>query len=247
MIPKKILPLVSVIIPTTDTDKMTKYCIDYVKRSTYENIQIIVVNEGLERSEQRNIGMQRAKGDYYLILDSDQMVSRFLIEECVNLCHYNKHFNFDAVYIPERITTEGFFGYLRDWERQFYTATCIDVVRFVRAENCPMFDVNQKGTEDSDWDRRIDARRAVCQAPVMHLDNIGVLEYFKKKAYYAKSLKVFEKRNQKDKILNFWWRCFGVYFEKGKWKRVVKRPDLFICLMGVVFLRGIIYIWQKIF
>ena len=66
-------PLVSIIIPT-HKDAQIENCVACIKQSTYKNIEIIVVDEGKERSAQRNIGMDRAKGDYYLILDSDQMV-----------------------------------------------------------------------------------------------------------------------------------------------------------------------------
>jgi glycosyltransferase involved in cell wall biosynthesis len=234
--------LVSVIIPTVDGDTHVEKCTQAVRRSTYKDVEVVVVNEGLERSAQRNIGMKRAKGDYYLILDSDQMVNYDLIEDCMRLCSES---SYGAVYIPEKITTHGFFGRLRNWERQFYTATPIDVVRFVYKYGVGEFDEQQHGTEDSDWDRRIKMDRITSRSHLYHEDDIGVKDYFKKKAYYAKSLNRFSERNPNDKILNFWWRCFGVYFENGKWKRCLKSPHYFTCIMGLNFIRGLIYIWQK--
>lgn len=239
------LPLVSVIIPTTDGEKeKLRRCVESVKASTYRNIEIVVVNEGLERSEQRNIGILRARGEYLLFLDSDQWVSMGLIKECVLkiiLC--------SGIYIPEAIVTKGFFGYLRNWERGFYTGTPVDVVRFVRKRNsknmCPLFDKTMSGPEDSDWDRRIDGYKMIAHEVLYHDDGIGVLEYLKKKIYYTKSMNRFIEKWPKDKIQNFWWRCFGVFFEDGKWRRVVARPDLFVCLMGLIFARGVIYLWAR--
>lgn len=232
-------PLVSVVIPTTDKEKeILNETVAAVKRSTYKHIELVIVNEGKERSEQRNIGIKRAKGEFLLILDSDQIIEEWLIKECVQHCVY-----FDCLYIPERIVTKGFFGYLRNWERQFYTGTDIDVVRFVRAQMCPMFDITMSGPEDSDWDRRIGGKRTTTWRGLDHKDNVGFIKYLQKKAYYSKSMKRYAEKWPNDKCLNFWWRFFGVYFEDGKWKRIIMRPDLFSCIIGLNFLRGIIYLW----
>lgn len=233
--------LVSVIIPTTDKEKeILKECVEAIKNSSYKNVEIIVVNEGKERSEQRNIGIARAKGDYLLILDSDQIVSWSLIEECVNSI-----FLFSGLYIPEKIVTKGFFGYLRNWERQFYTGTAIDCVRFVHRYHCPLFDTSMHGPEDSDWDRRIGSSRKIVRSKLYHKDNIGFINYLKKKAYYSKSMKRFADKWPDDKCLNFWWRCLFVFIEQGKWKRLLARPDLTICLFGLIILRGVIYLRGK--
>jgi len=231
--------LVSVIIPVTQNDPHLTSCLRAIRRSTYKNVETIVVDEGLERSAQRNIGMSRAKGEYFLFLDSDQEVSYDLIEDCVRKIN-----GYVAVNIPERVVTKGFFGRLRDWERQFYTGTCIDVPRFVK-RGCPHFDEQQHGTEDSDWARRLHPPFALSESCFYHNDGVNLWSYLKKKSYYAKSMKRFRDRNPQDKIYNFWWRCFGVYFENGKWRMVLRKPHYFICLMGLVFIRGIIYIWFR--
>ena len=148
---------------------------------------------------------------------------------------------FDCLYIPERIVTKGLFGRIRDWERQFYTSTPIDVVRFVKREGCPKFDELQNGPEDSDWDRRVTGKRGVTTSPIYHHDNVSFINYFKKKAYYSKSMQRFIERNPKDKVLDFKWRCFGVFIEKGKWKRFISNPILALCVLFTIFLRGIVY------
>lgn len=231
----KQMELVSVIIPTTKRDRQTDNCVRHVKESTYKNIEVIVVDEGKERSEQRNIGMERAKGEYYLILDSDQLIEDGLIEDCINIIMNNA-----GVYIPENIITVGFFGRLRNWERRFYTGTAVDVVRFVK-KGCPKFDVTMSGPEDSDWDRRIGGDRTISNRCIYHLDEIGVLSYMKKKAYYSKSMAKFRTKHPKDKVLNIWYRCFGIFFENQKWRMVIKKPHYYICLLGVLFVRGVIY------
>ena len=88
-------------------------------------------------------------------------------------------------------------------------------------------------------------KRAITASPLFHHDQIGIIEYFKKKNYYAKSLKRFKERNPNDKILNPMWRCCGVYFEHGKWRMAIAHPILFLSLMFIVFIRGIIYLKNR--
>lgn len=232
-------PKVSVIIPVVPRDPHIDKCLKAISRSTYKNVEVVCVDEGRERSYQRNVGMARATGDYFLFVDSDQQVSYNLIEDCVKKIN-----GFVAVNIPERISTPGFFGRLRDWERQFYTNTVIDCPRFVK-RGCPKFDEQQHGTEDSDWARRLHKPFAVSDSFFYHEDGVNFMSYLRKKTYYAKSMRRFKERNPNDQIYNFWWRCFGVYLENGKWKRFFCKPHYAVCLMGLIALRGVIYLWAS--
>lgn len=232
----KIKGLVSVIIPNHNKD--IGMILESLNNSTYKNIEILEINLGLERSAQRNIGRDRAKGEYLLFLDSDQPISPGLIQECVRFMKLG----IGAVYIPEIIKTKGLFAYIRNWERQFYNGTPVDVVRFVRAEFCPKFDTELNGPEDSAWDRKVTGIRTTSRNPLYHYDNIGMIKYFQKKVYYSKSMLRYAEKYPSDQCLNFWWRCFGVFFEKGKWRRVIRRPDLMLLVWGIIFIRGLIYL-----
>lgn len=230
---------ISIIIPTHKGRDLTKV-IEAINNSTYKDYEIIVVDEGKERSIQRNIGIIKANGEYLLFLDSDMFITPDLIEDCVNKIKFC-----NGVYLTEKIITKGLFGKIRNWERQFYTGTPIDVVRFVYNIGCPFFDEEQHGTEDSDWDRKIKGKKLVSDSCYYHSEDVNIISYFKKKVYYAQSIRRFAERNPNDKILDWRWRCFGVFLENGKWRQFLGNPLMAIAVMGIIFIRGIIYLWKR--
>lgn len=102
-------PKVSVIIPVFNTKKYLKKCVESVINQTYENIEIILVDDGSQDgsdkmcdvfadenknvcvfhksngglSSARNLGIECATGEYILFLDSDDSLELCTIEEMV--------------------------------------------------------------------------------------------------------------------------------------------------------------------
>lgn len=234
---------VSVVIPNHNRD------ISIIRKAIGRmvGVEILEINLGMERSAQRNIGIEQAKGKYILILDSDQVVNDALIHECVDIMEKPwwvglEQEDIQALYIPEVIIGKDWFTKLRNFERQFYTGTCIDCVRFVRANNCPKFDETMSGPEDADWDLRIKGPRAITKTPLYHIDNITFKDYIKKKAYYSKSMDRFKKKHPQAKVLDIRYRCWGVFVEDGKWKKLLRHPIMTLKLAFLLLVRGIIYL-----
>lgn len=232
--------IVSVIVPTHGNRDLT-----LLKNSIPDdpNVELIIVDEGKERSVQRNLGIARATGKYILWLDSDQSLSEGLIEECMEWIRSGV----DALYIPEviiggEVTPLSFFGEIRKFEREFYTGTPIDCVRLVRKDIFPMFSTELIGPEDSDMDRRVKGRRETTINPLYHHDDISVWEYFRKKSFYAKSMRKYAEKWPNDKCLDWKYRCFGVFTENGKWKKIIRHPLLSLGVLTIIFIRGIIYV-----
>lgn len=102
-------PLISVIIPVYNVEKYLAQCLDSVIGQTYENLEIICVNDGsvdgslgilreYERKDSRikvidkknegvsiarNTGLDAAKGEYVHFLDSDDYIESSLYEEAL--------------------------------------------------------------------------------------------------------------------------------------------------------------------
>lgn len=99
-------PLISVIVPVYNVEKYLARCLDSIIKQTYKNLEIIVVDDGStdgsgklcdeyakkdERikvfhkkngglSDARNYGIERANGEYFSFVDSDDWVETKYIE-----------------------------------------------------------------------------------------------------------------------------------------------------------------------
>ncbi len=266
---------VSVIISTKNEEKNIANCLQSVKDQTFprKRIEIIVVDNhstdktaetagqftdnvyvhGPERSAQRNFGIEKGVGNYILFVDADMILSENVILECFEKCENEGHV---ALYIPEQVIGKGFWIKVRNFERSFYNATCIDGVRFVNRKQfleTGGFDLSLIAAEDWDLDRRIaqSGTKGIIESPIYHNEgkfNLGT--YLKKKAFYSGILnKYADKWGKNDPIvkkqLGIWYRFFMVFIEKGKWVRLIRHPFL---AMGVYFLRvmvGIQYMVKK--
>src|SRR5476651_1761240 len=102
-IPQPKTPLVSVIVPKKNSAQFLGYCLQSIKDQTYQNIEIIVVDnhstdetgqiaklftkhfftQGPERSAQVNFGVTKAHGQYIYKVDSDFTLDSKVIEQCV--------------------------------------------------------------------------------------------------------------------------------------------------------------------
>ena len=211
--------------------------ITYLRRTVPKGVEFIEINRGFERSKQRNMGIKESTGDLIIWLDSDHSLSTGLVAECEELIDQG----YTAIYFPEIILGRGIFTRVRAFERTFLTGTAVDVPRAVLRSVCPLFDETMSGPEDADFGQRIKGKRAISYLPLYHHDDIGFWDYCKKKAYYTKSMKRYGEKWPNDPCINLKYRCWTVFTEKGKWKRLIKHPFL---TLGVIFLlltRGIIY------
>ena len=97
-------PKVLVVVPTKNSESTLAECLNSIRRQTYNNTEIIVVDNnstdktpqiarnladkfftfGPERSAQVNYGVKNAVGDYVYKVDSDFILDESIIGQCVN-------------------------------------------------------------------------------------------------------------------------------------------------------------------
>ncbi len=101
-------PLLSVIIPVYNVEKYLRECLDSVSNQTYQNLEIILVNDGSKdgsaeickeylakderiqyyeqenqgQSAARNLALSKATGEYITFVDSDDWISLDIYEKC---------------------------------------------------------------------------------------------------------------------------------------------------------------------
>ncbi len=109
--------LVSVVIPTRNSERWVEKCLTAIRNQSYSEIEIIVVDNFSEDSTpeiakkladkfivhgggmgaQVNRGVKEADGRYIAFFDVDMYLTERVIEECVDKCKNG----YDAVIIPE--------------------------------------------------------------------------------------------------------------------------------------------------
>ena len=102
--------LISIIIPVYNVEKYLKECVDSVRKQTYKNLEIILIDDGSKDnsgklcdelskednrikvihkengglSDARNVGIENATGEYIQFIDSDDFVEKDMIEILYN-------------------------------------------------------------------------------------------------------------------------------------------------------------------
>ncbi|ENN96229.1 glycosyl transferase family protein [Methanocaldococcus villosus KIN24-T80] len=247
---KEECPLVSVVIPTYNSEKTIGICLESIKNQTYKNIEIIVVDKfsddntvkiakkytdkvfvinAKERSEQLNFGVKMAKGKYIYRVDSDFVLEPTVIEEAVKKCEEE---GYDAVCIHNTSDpTISFWAKVRKLERDCYEDDKLNVAaRFIRKdafENVGGFDENLVAAEDYDLHNRLlraGYKIGRIKSKEIHIGEPKSLwEIIKKHYYYGKTLPKFVEKN-KGRGIKQLSPIRPAYLKH--WKKFVKHPVL---------------------
>ena len=216
-------PLVSILVHTKNSQRTIKEHLESIRGQSYSNIEIIFVdnnstdntvkiareftdniyNFGPERSAQRNFGALKANGDYFLVPDSDMILGKNVVRECVSLMLKNPRIK--EIVIPEKSIGIGFWTKCKILERSFYLGVdWIEAARFFDRKTFEAmngYDEENTGTEDFDLPQRIIkkyGRQSMGRIEefISHDEGkISLIKQLKKKFYYAQNLNAYKKNN----------------------------------------------------
>jgi len=209
-------PVVSVIIPTYNSAKTLPTLLVSIKKQTYRNIEIIVVDRyseddtvrlaskfgahvlqaETERAQAKNIGLSNAKGKYVLFLDSDMELTPTVVQECVNVAE--RDHTVAAVVIPEITTGNSLVARIRRYERYWYQNTYVESPRFYRRDlalQAGGFDPTVIFYEEATLAYKLEKmgyRKARIKSYILHHEeNLSLKDLLRKRYYYGKSLSTY--------------------------------------------------------
>ncbi len=208
--------LVSVVVPTRNNERTIEECLASVRRQTHPAIELIVVDNasddatwaiaeeladrvvagGPERSAQRNRGIELARGEWVLWLDSDMIMPPETVAQALRTATTTGAV---AIALPERTIGSGFWTACRALERECYLDDpLLHNPRLIRREVLTGdggFALSMSGPEDADLRLRLRAAGARIElAPVLVDHDEGRLtirSVMEKRYYYGRSLPAF--------------------------------------------------------
>ena len=215
-------PLVSVIVPTKNSEATIGKCLESVKNQTYPNIEIIVVDcfskdrtrkiaadhkarifdNRAKRSEARNIGAEKARGDLVVFVDSDMELDSSVVVKCVKKIR-EKH---DGVIIPEISVGQGFLAKCKALEKSCYIDDdSIEAARFFvknAFESVGGYDCELEAGEDWDISQRIKNagfKVGRVRASLKHHEGqLRLWETMKKKYRYGKTIQKYKRKHPRE-------------------------------------------------
>lgn len=205
---------VSIVITTRNSGSTLEPLLESIDTQSYRNIEVIVVDnsssdetiniaklytkliyqKGPERSAQRNFGAKKASGKYLMFLDSDMILSKNVVKECVEIFKKESK-DWGGIVIPERSFGEGFWAKAKILEREINEGeSYFEAARFFPNKifwEFQGYDKNLTGPEDWDLPQRIAKKYQIGRTLSYILHNEGKLQLFllaRKKYYYGLSL-----------------------------------------------------------
>lgn len=215
-------PLVSIIVPTYNSQNTLEKCLTSIRNQTYKNIQTIVVDNGstdktveianqfgaeahilvgVERSRQINYGVKMAQGKYIYRVDSDFILDPIIVEEATRKCEDE---GYDAVSVfCASDPTISFWSKVRNLEKDCYKDQLLYTgARFFRRdvfEAIGGFREDLVAAEDYDLYNRLkktDYRIGTIKSQELHIgEPKRLVDIMRKQYYYGSTIRGFLKAN----------------------------------------------------
>lgn len=252
-------PLVSVIVPTYNSEKYLEECLLSIREQVCGNIELIVVDNnskdrtceiaaqftkkvftcGPERCSQRNYGFGQSAGDFIVFVDSDMILSPKVISEAIAKC-INPNNNYDGIYLPEISVGRGFWASCKALEKSCYMGdNTIEAARFFRRDvfqDVGGYDEALVSAEDWDLSQKVVAKGyklGRINAVIKHNEGqLRLWQTMKKKYYYGQKIHFYVKKNPHKSLIQL-MPLRAAFFRN--WRKLVKNP---LCFAGFVLMKS---------
>lgn len=253
------LPIVSVIVPTKNSERFLEACLQSIRNQTYSNLEIIVVDnfsnddtvdiantysdfvlqKGPERSAQVNYGVSKAKGKYVYKVDSDFTIEPNVVSECVEKAEQG----FEAVVVHNTPNPHiSWIAKLRKFE--------VDMYKYDHLHSSPRFILkdaylhvggfNETITAGEDYDFRNKLDTAgfktgfINAEAIHHGEPTKLWPHLKKYYQYGKDIKAYRKAEH-NAFAKESGNFFNVYLKN--WKKLLRHPVDSLALMSYTLLK----------
>ncbi|OGM33512.1 hypothetical protein A3D00_00060 [Candidatus Woesebacteria bacterium RIFCSPHIGHO2_02_FULL_38_9] len=252
----KKFPLVSIIVPAYNEEKVIEKILISIKKQSYKKIEVLVLDDASEdntyniakkytkkvfrklhseRSATRNYGAKLSKGKYLMFLDADMRLTRNVVKKCVE--SIEKYSSMAGIIIPEKSIAKTFWEKIRAFERSFYNFEgdeVTDAARFFKREVFEKFGgYDETITGPEDWDlpemmKENGYSFGRINSFIFHYERVPNPFYqAKKKFNYAlKSHRYLSKHKISPISSKTIYFLRPVFYEKGNWKRLLLNPRL---------------------
>lgn len=253
-------PLVSILVHTRNSERTILEHLESISNQSYENIEIIVVdnnstdntvkiakeftkkifNFGPERSAQRNFAAKKASGDFYLVPDSDMILDKEVVRECVT--KINEENGIKAIIICEKTKGIGFWAKCKALERECYVGdNTIEAARFFEKNvfwEMNGYDEEITGPEDWDLPQRIKIKYRIgrIKSQIIHDEGkVTLSSLMKKKFYYAQKISVYLKKHPFKTTGGQLIYLLRPAFYRN-WKKLLRNPTITCGMIFMLFL-----------
>lgn len=217
-------PRVSVVVPTYNSATTLAECLESVRSQSYSCIELIIVDGGssdataaiamqyeakiIEQKSTaalaRNIGTTNSSGKYVFFVDSDQILSNSVVQECVRSCEES---GAGMVIVPEIFVGEGFWGSCSaEWKNTYEKVgqkygTTINTLAseprfFLREQIVRMGMYNDRLVWGEDYDlytrmRKMNVKETSCSSKIYHCERVSLREILLKILRYGNSMPAY--------------------------------------------------------
>lgn len=219
--PEETTESVTVVVPTRNNIRTIEACLRSVVEQSHPDVELIVVDNhstdgtpqvaerladrvitaGPERSAQRNTGIEAARGEWVLWLDSDMILPPRTIALALETARAT---GATGIALPERTIGEGFWTACRALERECYLDDpWLHNPRLVRREYLlgeGAFHTDMSGPEDADLRMKMRATGAGIELAPIIVDHdegrLTVRDVMSKRYYYGRSIPAFAQEHE---------------------------------------------------